>query len=53
MQNGADGFCTWDGERRAPRISEWAAVRTLGQVADLDRLAQEARGYYRRVPLNT
>ncbi|HXA51817.1 MAG TPA: family 10 glycosylhydrolase [Candidatus Acidoferrum sp.] len=48
---GADGYCTWDGERRAARLSEWAAVQQLGSPGQLDRLAAEAAGYYRRVPL--
>lgn len=48
---GADGFCTWDGERRAARLSEWAAVQQLGNPADLDRVARESASYYRRVPL--
>ncbi|MCB1124325.1 MAG: hypothetical protein KJT03_22425, partial [Verrucomicrobiae bacterium] len=33
---GADGFCTWDGERRTQRLSEWAAVRQLGHREDLE-----------------
>jgi hypothetical protein len=48
---GADGFCTWDGERRAARLSEWAAVQQLGSPKDLDRVARESASYYRRVPL--
>ena len=48
---GADGFCVWDGERRAPRASEFAAVGQLGHLDGLDRLAGEARTYYRRVPM--
>jgi hypothetical protein len=47
---GADGLCTWDGERRAARLSEWAAVQRLGHRDQLDRLEQEAKHYYRRVP---
>jgi hypothetical protein len=48
---GADGFCVWDGERRAPRLSEWAAVSRLGHLDRLERLAEEAQSYYRRVPM--
>lgn len=48
---GADGHCTWDGERRAARLSEWAAVQQRGRPEQLDRLAAEAASYYRRVPL--
>ena len=48
---GADGFCVWDGEGRTPRISEWAAVQRLGRVDRLGELADEARLFYRRVPL--
>ena len=33
---GADGFVTWDGERRTQRLSEWAAVRRLGHRDELD-----------------
>jgi hypothetical protein len=47
---GADGFCTWDGERRAARISEWAAIQRLGHRDQLDQLEQEAKHFYRRVP---
>jgi hypothetical protein len=43
---GADGFCMNDGERRAPRLSEWAAQRQLGHRDHLDALEAEARGYY-------
>jgi hypothetical protein len=48
---GADGFCAWDGERRAPRISEWAGIQRLGHLRQLEALSKEARGYYRRMPL--
>ncbi|HWC00355.1 MAG TPA: hypothetical protein VG672_26790, partial [Bryobacteraceae bacterium] len=48
---GADGFCVWDGERRAPRLSEWAAVGQLGRLDRLERLIEESRSYYRRVPM--
>ena len=48
---GADGFCTWDGERRTARLSEWAAVQQLGRPDRLDQLARESAGYYRRVPM--
>ncbi|HVT73698.1 MAG TPA: twin-arginine translocation signal domain-containing protein [Lacunisphaera sp.] len=48
---GADGFSTWDGERRAARLSEWAAVQRLGHRDQLDRLAAEGPSWYRRVPL--
>ncbi len=50
---GADGFCAWDGERRAARLSEWAAVQRLGHRDQLARLAREAAAFYRRVPLKT
>ena len=48
---GADGFSTWDGERRAERLSEWAAVQRLGHRDQLDQLAAEGASLYRRVPL--
>ena len=48
---GADGYCLWDAEQRPARISEWAAVQQLGHTEVLDRLNQEAAGYYRRVPI--
>jgi len=48
---GADGLCTWDGERRTARPSEWAAVQRLGHRDQLDQLAEEATSFYRRVPL--
>jgi len=51
LEAGADGFCVWDGERRAPRISEWAGVRRLGHIHQLDELAKQAAAYYQRVPL--
>ena len=50
---GADGLCLWDGERRAPRCSEWSVLRHLGHRDQLDRLASEAPAYFRRVPLHT
>jgi hypothetical protein len=51
LEAGADGFCVWDGERRAPRISEWAAVLQLGHLDRLDRLTEKGHSYYRRVPM--
>ena len=48
---GADGYSTWDGERRAARLSEWAAVQRLGHRDQLHSLAEEGRSFYRRVPL--
>ncbi|NWG12223.1 MAG: hypothetical protein HXY20_01675 [Acidobacteria bacterium] len=48
---GADGFCVWDGERRAQRLSEWAAVQRLGHRDQLDRLIREGPSYHRRVYL--
>ncbi|MCF7761658.1 MAG: family 10 glycosylhydrolase [Cephaloticoccus sp.] len=48
---GADGLGLWDGERRAQRLSEWAAVQRLGHRDQLDQLAAEATTFYRRVPL--
>jgi hypothetical protein len=48
---GADGFSTWDGERRCARISEWAAVQRLGHRDQLHQLAVEGPSLYRRVPL--
>ena len=50
---GADGFSIWDGERRCPRLSEWAAVRRLGHLESLDQLMDEAPTWYRRIPLRT
>jgi hypothetical protein len=44
---GADGLCLWDGERRTARISEWAAVRRLGHVEQLDELVEEGPSYCR------
>ena len=51
--HGADGVVTWDGERRAPRISEWAAVRQLGNPEYLDTIIRNNNEYYRRIPLKT
>lgn len=48
---GADGLCLWDGERRHHRISEWAAVQTLGHRDMLERIIKEGPSYYRRVSL--
>jgi hypothetical protein len=48
---GADGVCLWDGERRAARLSEWAAVQRLGHRKELDQLVAEAPSFYRRMPL--
>ena len=52
-EHGADGVVTWDGERRAPRISEWAAVQQLGNPDRLDKLIATNDQYYRRIPLKT
>lgn len=48
---GADGFCLWDAERQAPRISEWAVLCRLGHRELLDYLAQQAPTFWRRIPL--
>jgi hypothetical protein len=48
---GADGLCLWDGERRTARISEWAAVRRLGHIKQLERLIKQGPSYYRAVAL--
>jgi hypothetical protein len=48
---GADGFCLWDAERRAPRISEWAVECRLGHREMLDRFVEEAPSYWRRIPI--
>ena len=48
---GADGFCLWDGERRHPHLSEWAAVRQLGHKDLLAEIIRDGPSYYRRVPL--
>ena len=48
---GVDGYALWDGERRMPRMSEWAVLRKLGHIDHLDPLEAEAERYYRRVPL--
>lgn len=50
---GADGICLRDAERRAPHLTEWAVARCLGHRELLNRLIEEAPGYYRRVPLRT
>jgi len=50
---GADGFCFWDGERRPPRISEWATARYLGHRDCLDDLELEAKGHFHRHQLDT
>ncbi len=50
---GADGLCLNDGERRAPRLSEWAVEGQLGHRDRLDQLEVEAATYYRRVALKT
>lgn len=50
---GADGLCFNDGERRVPRLSEWAIQRQLGHRDELDRLEEEAKSYYRREQLKT
>lgn len=49
--DGADGLCLWDGERRAARISEWAAVRRLGHEEMLDRIEEEGPSLYRGIDL--
>lgn len=46
---GADGFCMNDGERRTPRLSEWAVERLLGHRELLDKLEEAAKDYYRLV----
>ena len=46
-ENGADGFCVWDCERRIQRASEWAVVRHLGHRKSLKDLEVAAAGYYR------
>ena len=48
---GADGFCVWDAERQAPRISEWVVTSRLGHREMFDRLSRESSTYWRRVPL--
>jgi hypothetical protein len=48
---GADGFCMNDGERRTPRLSEWAVERSLGHRDLLDDLERAAADYYRVVNL--
>lgn len=48
---GADGLCFNDGERRTPRLSEWAVERSLGHRELLDVLEREAPSYYRAVPI--
>jgi hypothetical protein len=50
---GADGFCLWDAERRAPHSSEWAAVRLLGHQDLLDRIIAEGPSWHRSVDLRT
>lgn len=50
---GADGFCLWDGERRHPRLSEWAAVQRLGHDEEWDEMARSERAFYRTVPLKS
>ena len=50
-QAGADGLCTWDGERRTARISEWAAVQRLGHIKQLDQIIEQGPSYYRAVDL--
>ncbi len=34
-----------------PRMSEWAVLRKLGHIDNLDALEAEAARYYRNVPL--
>ena len=48
---GADGVAFWDGERRYPRSSEWAAACRLGHRDKLDYLEREGGDFFRRVPL--
>jgi hypothetical protein len=48
---GADGLSFWDGERRTARISEWAGVRRLGHIDELDRIIQEGPTWFRAVDL--
>jgi hypothetical protein len=50
-QNGADGLCFWDGERRTARISEWAGAQRLGHNNQLDKIIKEGPSYYRAVDL--
>jgi len=48
---GADGFCLWDADRKASRISEWSVQCRLGHREMLDYLAQKAPTDWQRVPL--
>lgn len=48
---GADGIALWDGERRAPRASEWAVLRHLGHKNLLDNMIESADCYFKREPL--
>ena len=44
---GADGFCVWDSEGRAKRISEWNVLKHLGHREQLEYFEQKAPDYYR------
>jgi len=49
---GADGLCFWDTYCRAPRVSEWNAIRRLGDVEGLGKLQEEAVGFRRALALD-
>jgi hypothetical protein len=48
---GADGLALWDGERRAPRASEWAVLRRLGHKDMTDYFIRNAPKYFTVNPL--
>ena len=46
-EDGADGFCVWDCERRVQRASEWNVLKNLGHRGLLGYYAENAEDYYR------
>ena len=53
LDEGADGFALWDGERRHSRLTQWDALRQLGHTDRHGEIAREARGNFRSIPLLT
>ena len=48
---GADGFSFWSAEMRTNRLSEWAVVKRLGHRDRMDRYAELADTFWRRIPI--
>ncbi|NKB69070.1 MAG: hypothetical protein GKR89_18535 [Candidatus Latescibacteria bacterium] len=52
-EEGADGLCFWDCQRRSERLSGWAMHRMLGHRRDLPQMRAWADSLFRRRPLLT